>query len=865
MAYTIPFSQLNKTNIPVAGGKGANLGEMTTAGFPVPAGFVLTTAAYNTFVQAHGLQQQIVDLANTVSTDEAQSSETASKNIKQLFLSREMPDEIVDELTAANDVLGEVSVAVRSSATAEDLIDASFAGQQETYLNVQGKDALLDAAKQCWASLWTARAITYRLKQNIAPDEVSLAVVVQKQIASEISGVAFSLNPNNNDYDEAVINSNFGLGESIVSGLVTPDSFVVNKVTHQIVEKQLATKEYVLVSKDGGGMEESTLADPKVASLTDAQIIALTELITNVEAHYNLPMDIEWAYADGELYLLQVRPITTYVPLPEIMVTEPGAEKYLYLDLIVLSQGFQDSLSVMGNEIWGTMLEVIKGDSGMFDRGMGGGVLNIEGRQYLHLSNLMKGLGMVSSFIKSYDAPTRNALEAIDLESYRPAQTPEPMRGQKWRTTKMVGRMLPGVVSGLFNPKKAEETYNNLFEKDVAMAKQLAAQEMPFSALVEELLALFGNQMNMIAAVMGPAGLARQRLSRLFKHDDVDDLLVALQIDLNGNPTSEMGRLMFALAKFPAVQEAATGEEFAQKLANREFSAEFHQAYDDYMARFGCRTIREIDIATQRPYENIPEFFNQLKAMDIHSGMLAKVAQRRQDAYNKLLAIATEKGKAKAFKKQLTLQDNMGYREAPKYFFIVTLDLMRRRALQLGEHFVAQGRLDAATQVFGLTVDQLTQAQQNSALEIRPIIAKNLAPRAKQAHVQTWPRIIDSRGRIIRAERPRTKEGELAGDPIAPGVVRGIANVLESPYAKPLNKGEILVTRATDPGWTPLFMNASGVVLEIGGALQHGAIIAREYGLPCVSGVESATLNIPDGVMIEVDGSNGIVRLVEDS
>ena len=172
--------------------------------------------------------------------------------------------------------------------------------------------------------------------------------MVQKQIASDVSGVAFSLNPNNNDYDEAVINSNFGLGESIVSGQVTPDNFVVNKVTGQMIEKQLAVKDYVLVSKAGGGMEETTLDDPQKASLTDAQVKAVTELVTKVEAHYSLPMDIEWAYQDDVLYLLQARPITTYVPLPEMMITEPGAEKYLYLDLIVLSQGFQDSMSVMG-------------------------------------------------------------------------------------------------------------------------------------------------------------------------------------------------------------------------------------------------------------------------------------------------------------------------------------------------------------------------------------------------------------------------------------------------------------------------------------------------------------------------------------
>ncbi|MEM7802612.1 MAG: PEP/pyruvate-binding domain-containing protein, partial [Chloroflexota bacterium] len=608
MTYAIQFSQLNKNSISTAGGKGANLGELTAAGFPVPAGFVLTTKAYDAFVQTHGLQQQIVDLAHTVTADDPQSSEVASDKIKQLFLAADVPADIAESVITANDALGEASVAVRSSATAEDLIDASFAGQQETFLNVQGKEALLDAVKQCWASLWTARAITYRIKQEIAPDDVSLAVVVQKQIASEVSGVAFSLNPNSNDYDEAVINSNFGLGESIVSGLVTPDSFVVNKVTHEIIEKQLATKAIVLVNKDGGGMEETTLADPNAASLTDAQVKAVAQLATQVEAHYNLPMDIEWSYQDGILYLLQARPITTYVPLPDMMITKPGGEKYLYLDMIVLTQGFQDSLSVLGNETWGRMLEAIKGNQGMFDAGMEGGVINTEGRQYLNLSNLMKafGAGIASRVLSTYDDPTRDAIATLDLDSYVPAETPPAMQGMKWRAAKAAAPMIVPFVSGIFNQDKAEKKYRVLFEKDVTAAKQLATQDIPFSSLVEQLNALFAAQMNTIVGVMGPAMIGRTRMERLFKEDNVDDLLVALNIDLNGNPTSEMGHLMFDLANYSEVQETATGEEFAAKLANGDVSTEFRRVFDHYMDKFGCRGIREIDIATERAHENVP-------------------------------------------------------------------------------------------------------------------------------------------------------------------------------------------------------------------------------------------------------------------
>lgn len=868
MAYTIPFTQLNKTHISTAGGKGANLGEMTTAGFPVPPGFVLTTEAYDAFVQAHGLQRQIVELACTVALDDPQSSEAASAKIRQLFLSADVPADIADAVMAAYADLGEAPVAVRSSATAEDLPEASFAGQHETYLNVQGKEALLEAIKQCWASLWTARAITYRLKQGIAPDEVSLAVVVQKQINAEASGVAFSLNPNNNCYDEAVINSNFGLGESIVSGKVTPDTFVVDKITHKILQKQLATKDTILVCKAGGGVEAQTPDDSNAPSLTDAQVIAVTKLVTNVETHYGKPMDIEWAYADRQLYLLQARPITTYVPLPEIMITEPGAEKYLYLDLIVLTQGFQESLSVMGNQILGQMLETIKGDVGLFDRGMDGAVLNIEGRQYLHLSNVMKGIGMrvATSIYKAYDMPTRKIIESIDLASYMPAKKPEPMRGLAWRAMKYTARMILHSLRGLLYPEKAVQEYDAMFARDVAWSKQLAAQDMPFRDLVDQLLDRFNKQMDASIAVLGPALLARRRLERMFKDDDVKELLGALEMGLKGNPTSEMGRLMFALAQFPEVQETATGEEFAEKLTTNAVSAEFRKAFDEYMDKFGCRTIREIDIATERPYENIPEFFNKLKAIDIHNDRFAEIAKRRAEAYEQLLTLATQKGKAKQFKKQAALLANAGYREAPKYFFIITtVDLMRRRALALGREFVAQGRLDAAEQVFDLTVDQLMQAHKDRSLDLRSIIAKNLAPRAKQAHVREWPRVIDSRGKIFRAKRTAVKEGELAGDPVAPGVARGIATVLNTPYEKPLKKGEILVTRATDPAWVPIFMNAAAVVLEVGGPLQHGAVLARELGLPCVTGINGATRSIPDGALIEVDGSNGIVRLLESA
>jgi pyruvate,water dikinase len=551
-----------------------------------------------------------------------------------------------------------------------------------------------------------------------------------------------------------------------------------------------------------------------------------------------------------------------------MIVTKPGEEKYLYLDIIVLSQGFSEPLSVLGSEIWGKMLVAVKGEGGgVIDSGMDGTVLNVDGRQYIHLSNLMKamGVGAASKLLAQYDTPTRTIIESIDLQKeYLPKEKPAALRGIMGSMIKNVfGAMLPGAYRGMRNSAKAVQAYQDQFAQDVQTSKDLVAQDIDFQSLVDELLAYFKKQVNAIIAVLFPTLIARWQLRRLFKNNGVEDLLVALEMDLAGNPTSEMGHRMFELARFPAVQETETGEEFAAKLNAKAFAPAFMRAYDDYMATFGCRCIKDIDIATPRPYENVPAFFNQLKAIDIESDILSSVARRRAEAYQTLLALATKKGKAKQFKRYAELQKNAGYREAPKYYFIIVTDLLRRRALALGAEFVAQGRLDHATQVFDLRIREIAQAQHDPTLPLRPLVEKNLAPRRAFAHVQEWPRVIDSRGKIFRAKRTATKEGELAGDPIAPGVVRGIANVLHGPYEKPLKRGDILVTRATGPGWTPLFMNTAGVVLEVGGALQHGAMIAREYGLPCVSGVGGATMAISDGQMIEVDGSNGIVRILQ--
>ena len=549
------------------------------------------------------------------------------------------------------------------------------------------------------------------------------------------------------------------------------------------------------------------------------------------------------------------------------MITEPGAQKRLYLDVVVLSQGFGDSLSVLGADLWGRMLVLIKGEI-MVDAGAEGTIVNMDGRQYINLSAMLRALGMsmMGSLLKTYDTPTRKILDSVDFEAeYRPKKLPEALKGARWKMLKTGLRLLPTVVRGFVNLEKSLRDYDRLFERDLERCRALIGQETPFDEMQEALLALFQNQLQSIGAIAAPMA-ARPRLARLFGDDaEARDLLVALEMDLPGNPTAEMGRRMFELASFEELQATEDGDAFEAKIRARSYSAEFMTAYDFYMDRFGCRGIKEIDIATPRAYENLPAFFDQLQAIAVGNDAIAGAERRRIEAHERLLEIARARGKEETVRKLAnTVRSAAGYREAPKFFFIHVVDLMRRRALTLAAHLVAAGRMDDRQQVFDLTPFQLGEAERDTGFDVRAAIERNLSTRRHLDRVRNWPRVIDSRGRIPRPPLDETEDG-LVGDAIAPGTVRGPAKVLHAPYEKPLEEGEILVTRASDPGWTPIFINAAGVVLEVGGPLQHGAVIAREYGLPCVSGLDGITDLVKDGQMIEVDGSNGVVRILDDA
>src|SRR5215204_5580679 len=324
MTYTAWFDEIRKDDIALAGGKGANLGELSRAGLPVPPGYVVTTRAYDAFVEVSGIKGEVVALASVPRAEDPAGFEEVAEGIRALFSEGKVPQEMADEIRAAYQELGEdgeIAVAVRSSATAEDLAGASFAGQQETYLNVRGAEALLEAVKNCWASLWTARAMAYRTRQGIDPATVSLAVVVQRMVGSEAAGVMFTANPTNGRRNELTISAAWGLGESVVSGMVTPDSIVVEKGSGRVLSRETADKGVMTIyTEDRTAERPVPEAQRRQPVLDDEMAAVLARYGATIEHHYGTPQDIEWALSGGDFFIVQSRPITA---LPEPMADPP--------------------------------------------------------------------------------------------------------------------------------------------------------------------------------------------------------------------------------------------------------------------------------------------------------------------------------------------------------------------------------------------------------------------------------------------------------------------------------------------------------------------------------------------------------------
>ncbi|MBF8190465.1 phosphoenolpyruvate synthase [Nonomuraea sp. K274] len=855
MNTALDFSEIDAGMLAEVGGKAANLGELTRAGLPVPPGWVLTTEAYR-------------QVAAGLETDGEGLAERARRHLLQAPVPAAVHETIVKSYAALGD---DVPVAVRSSATAEDLPFASFAGQQETYLNVVGAEAVVDAVRRCWASLWTDRAVAYRESNGIGHAAVRLAVVVQVMVDAAVAGVMFTANPVTGRRREIVIDAAPGLGEAVVSGAVNPDRFIV--YGEEILERHPGDKHLTIRPLPGGGTERAETAQEGFC-LTDDRVRALAALGRRVEDHYGAPQDTEWAVGqDGTLWLTQARPITTLYPLPER--TRPGLRVYFSLNV---AQGVMGPLTPMG--LSGFRL-ISAGAAGLFgygpaDRRDGAPIMAVSGqRVWFDITTAVRsrvGRVVLPRMMSLGEARSVSVLERL---------AEDPRLSVVHTSRRPVVRGVVRFARRLHAPSRALLALTRP-DRALAYAARVGAVldkrlEVPASATPAQRLdhaeRVLAGTFPAIVSIMpivltgyGLFGLA-SKLSGV-PLNDMQDVLRSVP----HNPTTEMDLELWQLATRiePEPFKECPVAELVRRYQAGELPPVAQREITAFLATYGHRGVAEIDLGLPRwsedPAHILGVLANYLRmdgAADIvPSALFAKGADRAREAVAHVVSEARRRGRWRGAVARFGLRRTRkfaGLRELPKFYAVKTLASVRQSLLAVGDHLVGIGVLDSAHDVFFLGLREARAALGGG--DLREVVAGRRAAYELESRRRHVPRVLLSDGTEPEALATPAADGALTGTAASAGTVTGVARVVLDPVGAHLEPGEILVCPSTDPGWTPLFLTAGALVMEMGGAMSHGAVVAREYGIPAVVGVPDATHRITTGMEITVNGAAGTITL----
>jgi rifampicin phosphotransferase len=884
----LPFEDIARDALALVGGKAANLGVLTRAGLPVPPGVCVTTEAYREVAEGAALSALMDAIAGTPATNTERLAHLAGQ-MRAAVLAAPVPAHVTAAVIAGYEELGSnVPVAVRSSATAEDLPFASFAGQQDTYLNVVGADAVVAAVRRCWASLWTDRAVAYRATQKIDPHSVRLAVVIQKMVESAIAGVLFTANSVTGRRRQAVIDASPGLGEAVVSGAVNPDHFVVDTASGEILERRIGDKRVAIRSKRDGGTERIESSSASQACLTDAQIRALAALGARVEAHYGSPQDTEWAIdADGTLWLTQARPITTLFPLPA-NAPSTAADLRVYFCFSV-AQGLYRPITPMGlaafrvlassvSELLGfPVAEPKAGPKRYAEAGQ---------RVFADLTGVLRsraGRALMPRVLDVMEARSAVILRRL-CEDPRLSLTNRSLTSFVRRVLRIAFRFRVPVTAA-----RAMASPDAAHRRALGIGTELEARlRVRDSATAEERLAFVEQHLLHDFVLLVPrimpaavAGFAMLRLAAALLGDDAEaGELQTVMRSLPHNVTTEMDLALWDVSQQIRADPAAAAAIRAgstDDLAGRYLAGTLPRvaqaAVAGFLARYGHRAVAEIDLGVPRwsedPRHILGVIANYLKVEDADqapAAVFARGAAAAEAMIDALAARAARRGRLRARIVRFGLERAralVGLRELPKYYLIVAMAALRRQVAIVGEQLAREKRIDRADDIFYLGLEEAGDGLRGR--ELRGIVAERRASYAQELGRRHVPRVLLSDGTEPEMEvTASTKaDGAMSGTPASAGVVTGVARVILDPVGAHLEPGEILVAPSTDPGWTPLFLIAGGLVMEMGGANSHGAVVAREYGIPAVVGVPDATLHITNGQRIAVDGSAGTVSVVE--
>ena len=862
--YVLDLEQIAQTQVALVGGKAAHLGELSRIeGVRVPAGFCVTTDAFMRIIaESTSIEDRLARLAR-LKPDDREAIGAHGAEIRRIIETTIVPDDIAAAITNSLARFGEeAAYAVRSSATAEDLPTASFAGQQDTYLNVVGPAAILEHISRCWASLFTERAVTYRLRNNFDHRKVRMAVVVQRMVFPEAAGILFTADPISGNRRVASVEASFGLGEALVSGLVNADVYAVRD--DAIVAKKLGTKRLAIHASAAGGTEEHAVEPQRQQqpALTEQQVVRLVQLGRRIEAHFGRPQDIEWCVADEDFYIVQSRPITTLFPVPA------AADKHNHVYVSVGHQQMMtDPLKPLGLSVWQMTTPRPMAEAG--------GRLFVDVTE--QLTSPASRRNLISALGKS-DPLIGNALQTVvDRGDF--IQT-LPDTGPAWT--------LPGGGSAAIETDSGIVT--ELIERSQASidAAKREIQTTSGSATLDFIRAhiqerkqvqIDPRSLQVVMAGMEAAWWLNDHMqTRLGEMNAADTLTQSVP----NNVTSEMGLALLDVAdvirpnpEVVAFLQHAEDESFMNELPKLAGGQKARDAIQAWLDKYGMRGVGEIDITrprwSERPAMLLPILLGHIENFEPGESE-RRFEHGKQEAWKKeqeLLARLRElpdgKQQAEETKRMIDrVRTFAGYREYPKYAMVSRYFVYKQALMQEAERLVRAGVLRETEDIFYLRFEELENVVRTNHVDERLLRERKDSFESYKA--LTPPRVMTSEGEVITGTygRDDAPAGALVGLAVSAGVVEGRARVVLDIADADLAAGDILVTAYTDPSWTPLFVTIRGLVTEVGGLMTHGAVIAREYGLPAVVGVERATRLIMDGQRIRVNGTNGHVEVLAE-
>ncbi|MEZ2715089.1 phosphoenolpyruvate synthase [Niallia circulans] len=866
-SLVLDLKEVGKTEYMLVGGKGVNLGELSKIhGIQVPDGFCVTTAGYQKSIEHNETFQTLVEKLTCLKIENQKQISEISRKIRQIIMETDIPSDVVSEVVTYLARFGEKhAYAVRSSATAEDLPHASFAGQQDTYLNIIGKEAILEHIKKCWASLFTDRAVIYRMQNGFDHQQVYLSVIIQRMVFPQASGILFTADPLTSNRKILSIDASFGLGVALVSGLVSADNYKIQE--NEIVHKKIAAKKLAVTAVKGGGTKTQAvnLEQQKTQTLADKQILQLARIGRKIEDYFDCPQDIEWCLVDDKFYMVQSRPITTLFPIPEAN----DQENNVYIS-VGHQQMMTDAIKPLGLSFF-----LLTTNAPMRKAG---GRLFVDVTQQLaspaSRNMLLNGMGQHDPLLK--DA-LMTILEREDFIERLPDndQAPSQRRGSTTARQAQLENNNPSIVADFIKRSQIsiEELKHNIKTKSGSALFDFILED------IQELKRiLFDPQSTAVfMAAMNAATWLNEKMNEWLREKNAAD---TISQSVSNNITSEMGLALLDVADvirpFPKVidyLQSVKDDNFLNEMLKLHGGQEASDAIRAFLNKYGMRCAGEIDITrprwSEKPLILIPMILGNIKNFEPHASQrlfeqgLHEAMQKEKELLERLKQLPDGEQKANETKQMIDLIRNfIGYREYPKFGMISRYFIYKQAILNEATQLVQAGVIHEKEDIFYLTFEELHHVVRTNKLDYQIIskrkedynIYEKLSP----------PRVITSDGEIIEGKykRENLPEEAIAGLPVSSGIMEGRARIILNLEDADLEDGDILVTTFTDPSWTPLFVSIKGLITEVGGLMTHGAVIAREYGLPAVVGVENATKLIKDGQRIRVNGTEGYVEIL---